>query len=352
MKLSYYGYFTPFGGYGIVNLGWVRHLRRLGVEVYPHRKFEIHPGTPEWEALDEEEREIFSLPFAVQRLGIVETTPFDLPLIETKIKIANTMCEADFLSPKWVMPLNKMDFIIVPNEWNKMVFRNSGVRKPIEVIPHGQDINMFPIFDRLGERYDAIQKGVIPFRFGIVAYLNERKGFFELLQAFSSEFNHGENVQLYLKSSNKAFGYYNNFKDKRIVMDARHLPMPQIAELYNSFDCFVFPTKAEGVGNPPREALLTGCPVIATNYSGIEEMVDYIYPLTPAGYEKRTDMLEQPGNWAKIDIQELMFQMRNVYENYKEALEFSFAGATWMREEFRWPKVTRQLINFLKEIDS
>ena len=140
MKLSYYGYFTPFGGYGIVNLYWVKHLLRQGIEVFPHTKYKIQPTTPEWEALDPEEQSIFSLPFEQQKIGIIETTPFDFNLIDTPIKICNTMCEADFLGPEWVDAINQMDYVIVPNEWNKKVFVESGVSKKIVVIPHGQDV--------------------------------------------------------------------------------------------------------------------------------------------------------------------------------------------------------------------
>lgn len=348
MKVTYYGYFTPFGGYGIVNLAWVKYLRRAGVEVFPHRKFEVRPGSAEWNALDDEEKEIFSLPFKKQRIGICETTPYSLGLIDTEIKIANTMCEADFIGNDWAMKLNGMDHIIVPNAWNKWVFKRSGVRKPITVIPHGQDHNLFTYVDRRDRIPEFGKKR--KFRFGIVGYLNDRKGVFELIQAFASEFQKGEPVELYLKSSNKAFGYYKNFTDKRIITDVRHLPMPQLVELYQSFDCFVFPSRAEGVGNPPREAILTGCPTIATNYSGLEELAPYIRSLEPSGMESRIDMVDQPGKWAVIDIQNLMWHMRRVYDDYEKELKRAERARNWMIKNFAWEKVTDDLIKFLNKL--
>lgn len=344
MKLSYYGYFTPFGGYGIVNLNWVKHLRRLGVDVYPHRKFEVFPTTPEWEVLTPEEREIFSLPFEKQKVGIIETTPFDFGLIDTEIKIANTMCESSFISKEWVEPINRMDFVIVPNAWTREVFLESGVTKPIEVIPHGQDANLFKFKERVPGKHRT-------FRFGIVGYLNDRKGVFDLIQAFCSEFEKSEPVELYLKSSNKAFAYYSNFSDPRIITDCRHLSSPELVKLYHDFDCFVFPSKAEGVGNPPREALLTGCPVIVGNYSGLEEIAkpEYVYPIDPINFNKRADMVEQPGDWANYDIQELMYWMRWVYEHQEEANSKAEKGSRWLAEQFSWEKVTHQLVDFVRK---
>lgn len=344
MKINYYGYFTPFGGYGIVNLYWVKHLRRQGIEIFPHRKFEIQPTTPEWEALDEEEKSIFSLPFKQQRVGIIETTPFDFNLIDTPVKICNTMCEADLLGPEWIDAINQMDFVIVPNQWNKDVFVRSGISKnKIVIIPHGQDIQKFA--------YKKRKKKDI-FTFGTVGYLNDRKGVFELIQAFVSEFAPEEPVRLYLKSSNKFFGYYQNFSDPRIITDVRHLSLDQIRDLYYGFDCFVFPSKAEGVGNPPREALATGCPIIVTRYSGLEEIAlpEFSYPLLPSSFTNRTDMIEQPGKWANIDVQELMYQMRYVYEHQEEAAEKARLGSKFIADNFSWEKVTGQLIDFLKTV--
>ena len=83
LKINYYGYFTPFGGYGIANLNWVTHLTRQGVQVSPHAKFISDPGTPEYNALTDEQRDILAKPFEKTRVGIIETTPFSFHLNES-----------------------------------------------------------------------------------------------------------------------------------------------------------------------------------------------------------------------------------------------------------------------------
>ena len=343
MKINYYGYFTPFGGYGIANINWVTYLSRLGVEVYPHAKFISQPGTPEYNVLTNEQKEILATPFEKQKIGIIETTPFDFDIIDTEIKIANTMCESSEIGEDWVNPCNAMTAVCVPNEFQKEVFIRSGVRVPVHVIRHGTWTEMFPYYER--PKRDV-------FTFGIVGYLNERKGIFDLIRAFVSEFDMDEPVRLYLKSSNKDFGFYSNFTDPRITTDIRHLKPEELRDLYYSFDCFVFPSRAEGVGQPPREAMSTGLPTIVTNYSGLEEIADpqWCYPLQPASFSRGVNPVrEQTGDWANIDIQELMYWMRYVYEHQEEAKEIGRIGSQEINLHHSWPACAQEMVELLKE---
>lgn len=344
IKINYYGYFTIFGGYGIANLNWVEHLSRLGVDVYPHAKFIPQPGTREYLAMSEKQRELLAKPFVKQKVGIIETTPFDFGIIDTEVKIANTMCESDRIGKSWVDACNGMDMVVVPNEFQLNVFRKSGVKVPMRIIRHGTWTEMFPYYER------PVRE---TFTFGIVGWLNDRKGVFELIRAFTSEFELHEPVKLYLKSSNKDFGFYSHFTDPRITTDIRHLNPDGLRDIYNSFDCFVFPSRAEGVGQPPREAMATGCPTIVTNYSGLEEIAHkgICYPLQPVSYSEGVNPLaiEQPGKWANIDVQELMYWMRYVYEHQEEAKLIGQSGSKEIHERHSWPVCAAKMVELLKE---
>ena len=344
-KINYYGYFTPFGGYGIANLNWIEHLDRLGLDIYPHAKFVPQIGTREYNALSDKQRELLAKPFQLQKVGIIETTPFDFGTIESKFKIANTMCESDRIGKPWVNACNSMDMVVVPNEFQLNVFRNSGVKVPMRIIRHGTWTEMFPYYER--PKRDV-------FTFGIVGWLNDRKGVFDLIRAFVSEFDVDEPVRLYLKSSNKDFGFYSFFNDPRIKTDIRHLKPQELNELYQSFDCFVFPSKAEGVGQPPREAMATGLPTIVTNYSGLEEIAHegICYPLNPVSYSEgiNPQVVEQPGKWANIDVQELMYLMRYVYEHQEEAKAVGREGSREIHTRHSWPVCANKMVELIKEV--
>lgn len=346
LEINYFGYFTPLGGYGISNLNWVKHLERQGVVVFPHSKFIPDPSSFEYSILTEEEKEILNRDFEKKRIGIIETTPFDFGTIDTEIKIASTMCESDLIGASWVGACNSMDYVVVPNEFQRSVFAKSGVdESKLKVIRSGTETERFPYFKRPVRDI---------YTFGIVGYMNERKGVFELIQAFCSEFERWESVRLYIKTSNKDFAYYSNFTDKRIVVDSRHLSMQDLNKIYQGFDCFVFPSKAEGIGQPPREAMSTGLPTIVTNYSGLEEICDeeYCYPIQPmelrSGENPHT--IEQPGNWAYIDIQELMYTMRYVFEHPEEADEKGKKASLWIKNEHSWSRAAKNMVDFLKEL--
>ena len=344
LKLSYYGYFTPFSGYGIANLNWVKSLRRLGVDVRVHAKFRPVVGSPEWDILTEEERDIFTLPFERRRIGLIESNPFDFDTLDAPMRIANTMCESDHVDKSWAVKLNSMDHIIVPNIFNKEVFKRSGVTKPIHVIPHGVDTDRFPYFKRESRE---------TFTFGIVGYMDmfDRKGAFDTMRAFSSEFTE-DNVRLIVKSSNPIFRYYSQTIDPRITVVSNNISPQELNNLYASLDCFVFPSKAEGIGYPPREAMSTGLPVIVTDWSGLEDISykQVCYPLKVKKLVKRYNFIEQDGNWAIIDKHELMGTMRHVYENQSEARAKGREAAKFIRKEFSWETCAKMLKEFLEDL--
>jgi len=346
ISLSYYGYFTPFGGYGIANFNWVKHLRRKGVVVYPHAKFLPVPGQREYEILNQEEQEITQLPFQKERIGIIETTPFDFELLDTEIKIANTMAESNQIGEPWVNACGRMDYIVVPNKFQYNVFKDSGIpESKLRIIPHGTETEKFPYYNRPKRDF---------FTFGIAGYLNDRKGVFELIRAFASEFDILEPVRLRLHTTNLDFLYYKFFRDSRIITDGESLSHGQVNDFYKELDCFVFPSKAEGIGQPPREAMATGLPVILTNYSGLSEIAhkDICYPLQPNRFVRGVNphTFEQPGDWAEIDIQELMGQMRYVYENQAEAKRKGKKAAQTIREKYSWELAAEKMIQFLQTV--
>lgn len=342
MNLTYYGYFTPFGGYGIANINWAKYLRRAGVNVSVEAVFVPRPGTPEWEVLDDEERLLFKEPPKRHRIGLIETTPGEFGLNQCEVKIANTMAETDKIGDGWVRACNGMNEIIVPNNFYHKVFKDSGVTQPINVIPHGIDT----------DRFDMSRWEPRPiYTFGMCGYLNNRKGVFEVIRAFCSEFSADEPVKLLLHSSNTEMMFYRNFKDPRIELTTDLWNFEKIAEFYHSLDCFVFPSRAEGVGYPPREAMACGLPTIVMDYSGLSDIADerYSYPVHPAGWSNENPVLEQPGAWANIDIKELMYQMRWVYEHQDEARDKGFTAHLQM-QKYSWRHVTLQLKRYLEAL--
>jgi glycosyltransferase involved in cell wall biosynthesis len=181
--------------------------------------------------------------------------------------------------------------------------------------------------------------------------MDDRKNWQALVQAFCSEFNQNEPVELWIKNSNPYFAHYH-FTDPRIKVINRQYTFPEIQEIYRLFDCFVFPSHAEGSGLPPREAMATGLPCIITNWSGMTEVAnsDYNYPLTPVAID-HPDVRgeEQPGFMARIDNQELMYYMRYVYEHREEAKQKGKKASKYIHENWSWEVCAQDLLRKLEK---
>jgi glycosyltransferase involved in cell wall biosynthesis len=60
-----------------------------------------------------------------------------------------------------------------------------------------------------------------------------------------------------------------------------HVDDRELAALYKLADAFAFPSRFEGFGLPPLEAMAYGCPVIASRASAIPEVVGDAALLVP-----------------------------------------------------------------------
>jgi glycosyltransferase involved in cell wall biosynthesis len=118
-------------------------------------------------------------------------------------------------------------------------------------------------------------------------------------------------------------------------------------ELLHKADCFVFPSRGEGFGMTPLEAMATGLPVIVPNAHGISEYFneDCMYGVkyetgTPAIYYKYKN--QDVGHMITCDVDDLARQMRYVYEHQKEAREKGQKAAVYARN-YTFAKTAAQL---------
>ena len=224
-------------------------------------------------------------------INIVHLTPehFLSNYVPGKVNIGLTVWETTKIPKFWVQCCNTMDGIIVPCEWNKQVFEESGVRVPIKVVPHVVDI---PNLDGIKEfrPADVPEDAYI---FYNISQLTERKGIFETLKAYWHAFSKDDKVAFVLKV------YRSNYSEEEvkavvdIIKRIKHsMPMPpeighapvylitemlsydEIMGLHKACDCFVSLNKAEGFGLPEAEAAVVGNPIITTGFGGVKQFLN------------------------------------------------------------------------------
>lgn len=336
-SLNFDGWTNSQSGYGIVSLEYSTALIRRGIDVSREWERKAHIDPNSYEILTPEEKAFIDKPFKREKIGIIKTTPELFYKCTSEFRIGYTMVENTKIGKKWTDWCNQMDMLFVPSEYLVDVFKESGVTKPILSVRQGIDSKKFPYITRRPQR---------AFVFGTVGYQDDRKNWQDLVTAFCSEFEPSEPVELWIKNTN---GYWNStlFQDDRIKIINRMYTFEEVQKLYSYFDCFVFPSHAEGSGLPPREAMATGLPTIVTNWSGLTEIADpsISYPLTPISID-HPDVRgpEQPGFMAKIDVQELMYLMRYVYEHPQEGIEKGKRASEYVHKEYNWDKCAEDLI--------
>src|SRR3990167_2036947 len=283
-NLNWYGWTTPFSGYGIVSLEYMVALDRLtGGKVSVGWQRRIPDNSSEWRTISLEAQNLIHYKqFEKSRLGIIKTTPELFHNNISDIRIGYTMVENTRVGKNWVDKCMAMDALFVPSKYLVEVFKDSGFTKPIYTVKQGINTDLFQYVDRRRKDRPARSK----FIFATAGWLDERKNWQEMVTAFTSEFDNGEDVELWLKNSNNMFGYEQP-ADQRVKLIDELLSFEGMQIFYKNVDCFLFVSRAEGAGMPGREAMATGLPVIITNWSGMADVANatFNYPLEPVAID-------------------------------------------------------------------
>jgi len=217
----------------------------------------------------------------------------------------------------WIEILNKNNAVVVPSQFVYDEFLKAGISVPLVLIPHCIDIDTYkPSVTPLCQRDK--------FTFLFVGRWHKRKGYRELLAAWVQEFHKKENIQLIIKTDriDLAKKYVKELYQVAeedcadIIIEEIRYKSKDMPHFYRSVDCVISPTRGEGFGLVPLEAMAVGVPVIVTNYSGCTEYAneDTATLLSPGSIDIEVAMDGIPQfvhkHWAKISIEQIREKMR------------------------------------------
>jgi glycosyltransferase involved in cell wall biosynthesis len=216
-------------------------------------------------------------------------------------------------------------YLWTPSEWGRQMLLANGIHESrIAVVPEGVDCEFFQ---------PQSGPGRSRFRFLMVGKWELRKYTEGLLLAFTAEFGEKEDVELILHAHNShrpGFSLAEEVQRTGIANTANIVlsnpcSLAQLRGLYQSADCFVLPTRAEGWGLPILESMACGVPAIVTRYSAPLDYLteDNAYLLNVARMVEARDSLYgiEGGEWAEPDIGHLGFLMRHAFEHRDELRE-------------------------------
>lgn len=282
----------------------------------------------------------YSLSQRGQKIGFLLHQPYSMTRMDNPVKIIYTMFESTKIPQDWIEYLNAADLVLVPSKWCMEVFAASGINT--RVVPLGFDDTVFTPVQR-----DLKKDTHDTFYFLHYDAFNARKGFLEVFKAFVKEFSPDEPVKMIFKTTKSQAGLpilpsqYPN-----IIVETGEVSDADLAKLCHMADCFVFPSRGEGFGITPLEALGTGMPVIVPNAHGITEYFneEYMYGVkvteSPALYKRYKD--QAVGTMVTADVEDLQKQMRYVYEHEREAKVKGLKAAEYARN-WTFKKTAEQL---------
>lgn len=304
-------------------------------------------------------------------VNFIHTTPehWASRVIPNCVNVGYTIWETDKLHDSWPDYINNaVDKVLVGCEWNRDVFKNSGVTKPIGVVPHG--ITM--------EEFDGIKpyniKGVDDrFMFYSIFQWQERKNPADLIKAYWHAFSGHDDVVLVLKTYR--YGYNDaeknmvrqNLIDLKKSMPMKHHPKivlipnmlseDEIRGLHSRGDCYISLDRGEGFGLSGLSAGAVGNPIIVTGYGGVTEyaradnsyLVDYY--LTPVSGMPQSPWYTGNQLWAQPDITDAMYKMKLAYVDRVTANEYGTRLKEFIAKNFSWQVIAKRLVNEIENIE-
>ena len=248
-----------------------------------------------------------------------------------------TMWESNLLPEPFRESLDTFDTLIVPSQQNKELF--SRYHNNVIYVPLGIDpLEWYPI-----PRPGLDQGGFFNY---FISGGGTRKGSDLVIKAFEKIFGggfDGPEPRLFIHTA-KARDFPRN--DRIHLITGKFTPEEERA-FYAMAHCYVQPSRGEGFGMRPLQAIAQGCPTIATNAHGHAAFGDLItYPLRSRLQRTPENSFHHgpAGSWWEPNFDELCEAMSDVYTNYAVALGKARTHAQVAVKQFTWDETARRYI--------
>jgi glycosyltransferase involved in cell wall biosynthesis len=325
--LTYVGRVNCVTGYGTAARHQIHALRKHGAKISVFESGSTASPDPTDQddfvrsvrRSDVEQRETRGTIFHIAP-NFVERYRRDFP----RPHILVSVWETTRLPSEWVSIINQFDQVWCATDWQRDVYRHSGVNENIlRTVPFALDPELYEVDPQPREKDGRTI-------FGSVFQWTERKNPIALIGAFLQSFTGHDPVTLILKSYeednpttsvvNRVDEVVRMFNVRHALPDIRVISRPMsnrdMIDFYRSIDCYVSAHCGEGFGFPIAESLLLGRPVIATDWSAPAEFAKGCYRAVNYTLAPPHGMNWQPfysvdQSWARVDVADLGRAMKD-----------------------------------------
>lgn len=246
-----------------------------------------------------------------------------------------SMWETDVLPMSFRRSLRPFDAVVVPSAENHALF--SAHHPNVHRMKFGVDAGRWSP----GARRSPARG----FKF-LVAGTGRRKGIDLAHEAFRLAFPDPDRTeprpQLVIKGLRN-----EHLADGDVLVVGGTLSAGAERELYRSVHCYVQPSRGEGFGLQPLQAIGMGIPTILTDAHGHRAYAHLGIGLPARQVPADLFVFGECGSWWEVDPRRLADSMRWVHANYRRALAAAEVAAARAARELTWERSAEELLAIL-----
>lgn len=260
------------------------------------------------------------------------------------VTIGYTPWESTEVPNSWIGGLRAVDDLWATSEFVKNIYAKYTKGRDIFVLPHGLDE-----FWKVPGQF--VKNGSGKFTFLHIGEPAERKGGDIVLEAWHRAFAERDDVRLIYKCNGfprcrikdrwgsiiASPSMYNNVD----VIDKK-MTKVELLGLYYFADCLVYPSRGEGWGLIPFEAMACGLPTILHPLAVGSFGTHCQYPLVKHRWEPTPVQKIHPGEWLDYEVEEVIELMELAILDRDKGPAMDYASQ--MHSEFSWDKVAESVI--------
>ena len=253
---------------------------------------------------------------------------------EGQIPAIFSMWEATRLPESFRENLHNFDTVLVPSDQNVELF--SRYHHNVKRVPLGIDRDQW--------RYQPRKTPGMTFDF-LIGGSGPRKGtdlaFSAFIKAFpENSWGDGPIPQLVMKNPKG-----EDFWHPRVQIIGGKISAEDEIALYARSHCYLQPSRGEGFGLQPLQAIAQGMPTILTDAHGHASFAHLGYGLSTTMSKAAYFIYGDAGEWWEPSLDELIDRMRWVYDHYDEATAFAAESSKEAHERFTWENCAEQFLD-------
>lgn len=299
-------------GYGRMGTDLAKSIKAMGVDIFDHLPKPDDTISPELQNWYDGH-----MSGVAKAVCWLSTPTHAEGWYEGQIPSIFTMWEATVLPEQFRQHLDNFESCIVPSMQNVELF--SQHHRNVKYVPLGVDTDRW--------RFTPRKMPTTTFRF-LIGGSGARKGGDLARRAFRAAFpadKHydGPTPMLVVKSPKGE----EEYGGPRVEVVSGRLTDEDEVALYESAHCYLQPSRGEGFGLQPLQAMAQGIPTILTNAHGHAGFAGLGLPIGSKMTKAAYFIYGDAGEWWEPDFDELVENMRHVYDNYEAECQRAHVSA-------------------------